>query len=171
MQDSAKRRRRELIKVEDKFKGSVKGKEAAKLRHISAQSGARVILDREDLEIYIISGTEEEREYAKVLIGEKVVGKVLFRSNSNEIFKCKSTYRASQLQIGTVYCYQQEVMEVGWGAGGGALEKKSHRMRTHTLEFINPSSIVDWKLLRKPSFFSLTTAIVRTMKSNYISSA
>ena len=75
IQDSAKRRRRELIKVEDKFKGSVKGKEAAKLRHISAQSGARVILDREDLEIYIISGTEEEREYAKVLIGEKVVGK------------------------------------------------------------------------------------------------
>lgn len=75
VQDSAKRRRRELIKVEEKFKGSVKGKEAAKLRHISAQSGARVILDREDLEIYIISGTEEEREYAKVLIGEKVVGK------------------------------------------------------------------------------------------------
>ncbi|XP_073247574.1 uncharacterized protein [Porites lutea] len=73
--DSAKRRRRELIKVEDKFKGSVKGKEAAKLRHISAQSGAKVILDREDHEIYIISGTEEEREYAKVLIGEIVVGK------------------------------------------------------------------------------------------------
>ena len=36
-------------------------------------------------------------------------------------------------------------------------------------EFINPSSIVDWKHLRKPSFFSLTTAILRTMKSNYIS--
>lgn len=75
VQDSAKRRRRELIKVEDKFKGSVKGKEAAKLRHISAQSGAKVILDREDQEIYIISGTEEQREYAKVLIGEIVVGK------------------------------------------------------------------------------------------------
>ena len=75
VQDGAKRRRRELIKVEDKFKGSVKGKEAAKLRHISAQSGAKVILDRQDQEIYIISGTEEEREYAKVLIGEIVVGK------------------------------------------------------------------------------------------------
>ena len=75
VQDSAKRRRRELIKVEDDFKGIVNGKEADKLRHISAQSGARVILDPEDLEIYIISGTEEEREYAKVLIGEIVVGK------------------------------------------------------------------------------------------------
>ena len=75
VQDSAKRRRRELIKVEDDFKGIVKGKEADKLRHISAQSGARVILDPEDLEIYIISGTEEEREHAKVLIGEIVVGK------------------------------------------------------------------------------------------------
>ena len=75
VQDSAKRRRRELIKVEDDLKGIVKGKEADKLRHISAQSGARVILDPEDLEIYIISGTEEEREHAKVLIGEIVVGK------------------------------------------------------------------------------------------------
>ena len=75
IQDSAKRRRRELIKVEDKFKGSVKGKEAAKLRHISAQSGAKVVFDREDQEIYIIYGIEEEREYAKVLIGEKVVDK------------------------------------------------------------------------------------------------
>ena len=75
VQDSAKRRRRELIKVEDKFKGSVKGKEAARLRHISAQSGAKVVFDREDQEIYIISGTEEEREFAKVLIGEIVVGK------------------------------------------------------------------------------------------------
>ena len=83
MQDSAKRRRRELIKVEDKFKGSVKGKEAAKLRHISAQSGARVVLDREDHEIYIISGTEEEREYAKVLIGEIVVGKSYLSFESN----------------------------------------------------------------------------------------
>ena len=76
MQDSAKRRRRELVKVENQFKGLVIGKTAAKLRHISAQSGARVILDREDLEIYIISGTEEEREYAKVLIGELVVSKI-----------------------------------------------------------------------------------------------
>ena len=75
IQDSAKRRRRELIKVEDKFKGKVKGKEAAKLRQISAQSGAKVVLDREDQEIYIISGTEEEREHAKALIGEIVVGK------------------------------------------------------------------------------------------------
>ena len=75
VQDSARRRRRELIKVEDKFKGIVKGKEAVKLQHISARSGAQVVLDSEDLEIYIISGTEEEREYAKVLIGEIVVGK------------------------------------------------------------------------------------------------
>ena len=75
MQDSAKRRRRELIKVEDRFKGLVIGKKAAKLRYISTQSGAKVISDREDQEIYIISGTEEEREYAKVLIGEIVVSK------------------------------------------------------------------------------------------------
>ena len=75
VQDTAKRRRRELVKVENQFKGLVMGKTAAKLQHISAQSGARVILDREDLEIYIISGTEEEREYAKVLIGKIVVSK------------------------------------------------------------------------------------------------
>ena len=75
VQDSAKRRRRELIKVEDKFKGKVKGKEAAKLRHISARSGAKVVFEREAEEIYIISGTEEERECAKVLIGDTVVGK------------------------------------------------------------------------------------------------
>ena len=73
IQDSAKREIRELIKVEDQFKGLVIGKKTAKLQHISAQSGAKVILDRG--EIYIISGTGEEREYAKVLIGDTVVGK------------------------------------------------------------------------------------------------
>ena len=49
------------------------GKKASQLRQIYAQSGAKVILDRE--EFYIISGTEEERESAKVLIGKIVVSR------------------------------------------------------------------------------------------------
>lgn len=57
-------------------------------------------------------------------------------------------------------------MEGGGGGCGGALEKKHQKEWGHTYtEFINLSSIVDWKLLRKPSFFSLTTAILRTIKS------
>ena len=31
--------------------------------------------------------------------------------------KCRSTYRASQLQIGTVHCYQQKLMGGGGGEG------------------------------------------------------
>ena len=38
-------------------------------------------------------------------------------------FKCRSTYCASQLQIRTVYCYQE--IGGGGGEGGFALEKKS----------------------------------------------
>ena len=45
--------------------------------------------------------------------------------------KCRSTYRASQLQIGTVHCYQQKLMGGGGGEGRALGEKKSHRMGTH----------------------------------------
>ena len=73
--------------------------------------------------------------------------------------KCRSTYCASQLQIRTVYCYQ----EIGGGEGGGLCtrKEKSYRMGTHV------HTIVVWELLIKPCYFSQTIAILRTMKSNY----
>ena len=74
--------------------------------------------------------------------------------------KCRSTYCASQLQIRTVYCYQ----EIGGGGEGGGLctrKEKSYRMGTHV------HTIVDCELLIKPCYFSQTIAILRTMKSNY----
>lgn len=74
VQDNAKRMRRELIKVEEKFKAVVIGKGGAKLKKIFNQTGAKAVLDRKDQEIYVISGTEKQREHAKVLIGETVVG-------------------------------------------------------------------------------------------------
>ena len=114
IQDSAKRRRRELIKVEDKFKGKVKGKEAAKLRHISAQSGAKVVLDREDQEIYIISGTEEEREHAKALIGEIVVGK-----RSLSLVKIYSSCFTSTIYKKETFTFIRR----SWGAGGGGVRR------------------------------------------------
>ena len=65
---------RELVKVEEKYKGPVIGRKGAKLQEICNQTGAKVIFSSEDAEFYIIRGTEEQRKHAKAIIGEIVVG-------------------------------------------------------------------------------------------------
>ena len=56
----------ELIEIADEYKGLVMGKGGDNLRNISTQTGAKVV--RKQGEVYIASGTEEQRQQAKVLI-------------------------------------------------------------------------------------------------------
>jgi len=65
----------ELVEIPDKYKGIVIGKRQARLREISAQSGATVIC--KDGDVHIISGTEQQRKHARELIGTKVVGPLI----------------------------------------------------------------------------------------------
>ena len=58
--------------IEDEYKRFVIGKQRAKLKEISTQTGAKVIL--KDGEVYIILGNEEERKQARLNIGTIVVG-------------------------------------------------------------------------------------------------
>ena len=62
---------RELVEVPDEFKGLVIGKDGDNLRHISTLTGAKVISYQGD--IYVVSGTDEQRERAKVEIRMKIV--------------------------------------------------------------------------------------------------
>ena len=61
----------ELVKIPGKYKGLVIGKEGNNLKRISSWTGARVI--RSNGEVYIVSGTEEQRQKAKVHIKIKIV--------------------------------------------------------------------------------------------------
>ena len=63
----------ERVDIEDEYKRFVIGKQGAKLREISNQSGAKVIL--KDREVYILLGNEEQRKQARVHIGSIVVGR------------------------------------------------------------------------------------------------
>ena len=56
----------ELIEIADEYKGLVMGKGGDNLRNISTQTGAKVV--RKQGEVYIASGTEQQRQQAKVLI-------------------------------------------------------------------------------------------------------
>ena len=56
----------ELIEIADEYKGLVMVKGGDNLRNISTQTGAKVV--RKQGEVYIASGTEEQRQQAKVLI-------------------------------------------------------------------------------------------------------
>ena len=62
----------ERVDTEDKYKSIVIGKQGSKLREISTQTGAKVIL--KDAEVYIPLGNEEQRKQARVHIGNLVVG-------------------------------------------------------------------------------------------------
>ena len=64
----------ELVEIPDEYKGMIIGKGGAILREISKQTGAEVTRRRGG-EVYIISGTEQQREQAKVNIGIRLVGK------------------------------------------------------------------------------------------------
>lgn len=67
----------ELVEVPSEYKGLVIGKGGDNLRNISTQTGAKVI--RKQGDVYIVSGTEEQRQQAKVHIKIIIVsGSVLF---------------------------------------------------------------------------------------------
>ena len=67
----------ELVDVPSKYKGLVMGKGGDNLRKISTQTGAKVI--RKQGDVYIVGGTEEQRQQAKVHIKIIIVsGSVLF---------------------------------------------------------------------------------------------
>ena len=61
----------ELVEVPDEYKGLVIGKGGDNLRYISTLTGARVI--RKDGEVYVTSGTREQREQAKAHIKSQIV--------------------------------------------------------------------------------------------------
>lgn len=65
----------ERVDIDDEFKRFVIGKQGAKLREISIQTGAKVIL--KDKEVYILLGNEEQRKQARLHIGTIVVGRFL----------------------------------------------------------------------------------------------
>jgi len=64
------------VKIPAEYKGLIIGKGGAKLREISEQTGAEV--SRRKGEVYITSGTERQREEAKVNIGIRLVRRSLF---------------------------------------------------------------------------------------------
>ena len=66
---------RDLVEVPDKYKGLVIGKGGDNLRHISTLTGAK--LTSWDNELYIVSGTEEQRQRAKIEVKMKVVTRSL----------------------------------------------------------------------------------------------
>ena len=59
------------MEIPDEYKGLVIGKKGSNLKRISSQTGAKVI--RKDREVYIVSGTEEQRQKAKVHIKIAIV--------------------------------------------------------------------------------------------------
>ena len=63
----------ELVEIPTKYKGLVMGKGGDNLRNISTQTGAKVI--RKEGEVFIVSGTEEQRQQARVNIKIIIVSK------------------------------------------------------------------------------------------------
>ena len=63
----------ELVDVPSKYKGLVMGTGGDNLRKISTQTGAKVT--RKDGEVYIVSGTEDQRQQAKMNINMMIVSK------------------------------------------------------------------------------------------------
>ena len=70
----------ELVEVPQEYKGLVIGKGRDTLRNISTQTGANVIL--KGGEVYIASGTEEQREQARVHIKIIIVSRSLILVDS-----------------------------------------------------------------------------------------
>ena len=63
----------ELVEVPREYKGLVLGKRGRTLKNISTQTGAKVIL--RDEEVYIVSGTEEQRQQATLHIKTIIVSR------------------------------------------------------------------------------------------------
>ncbi|XP_078355398.1 uncharacterized protein LOC144640040 [Oculina patagonica] len=74
----------ELVEISAKYKGLVMGKGGDNLRNISTETGAKVI--RKDGEVHIVSGTRQQRQQAKVYIGNLIAGARL-RGVENEFNK------------------------------------------------------------------------------------
>ena len=64
------------MEIPDDYKGIIIGKGGANLREISEQTGVEVCRKRG--EVYIINGTEHQREQAKVNIGIRLVRRSFF---------------------------------------------------------------------------------------------
>lgn len=60
------------MEIPEGYKGLVIGKGGSRLRRISNQTGAKVIR-KSDREVYIVSGTEEQKQKAKVHIKITIV--------------------------------------------------------------------------------------------------
>ena len=69
------------MEIPSEYKGLVMGKGGDTLRNISTQTGAKVI--RKGGEVYIVSGTEEQREQARVHI------KIIMVSRLNKILRVR----------------------------------------------------------------------------------
>ena len=63
------------VEIPTEYKGLVIGKYGANLLEISKETGAEVIHDGG--EVYIIQGTKQQRDQAKLLIKRKVVGSLV----------------------------------------------------------------------------------------------
>ncbi|KAL9958476.1 hypothetical protein ACROYT_G035492 [Oculina patagonica] len=74
----------ELVEISAKYKGLVMGTGGDNLRNISTETGAKVI--RKDGEVHIVSGTTQQRQQAKVYIGNLIAGARL-RGVENEFNK------------------------------------------------------------------------------------
>ena len=61
----------ELVEIPNEYKGRVIGRMGDNLIRISNQTGAKVI--RKNKEVYIVSGTEVQREQAKMHMKIKIV--------------------------------------------------------------------------------------------------
>lgn len=61
----------ELVEIPDRYKGRVIGKQRATLREIENQTGVKLFV--KDGEVYIVSGTQQQRRHAKRNIGTIVV--------------------------------------------------------------------------------------------------
>ena len=66
----------ERVEIKDEYKGYIIGKRQANLREITGQTGAKLIVNNE--EVYIIRGNKEQRKLAKVHIGTMVVSQCYY---------------------------------------------------------------------------------------------
>ena len=64
-----------MVEIPSEWKGFVIGKRGENLRQISSQTGADLI--RKGGNVYLASGTEEQRQHAKKCIIEMVVSHLL----------------------------------------------------------------------------------------------
>lgn len=65
----------DLVEVPDKYKGLVIGKSGDNLKLMSTLTGAKVIC--KEGKLYIVSGTDEEKQRAKIYIKRTVVSRSL----------------------------------------------------------------------------------------------